>query len=174
MLNRGVHEPLEEFCFQETLKKIKDQRPVMIELGSYWAHYSMWFQKQFPEADCFMVEADSNNLEAGRSNFVANNFLNGNFILSQVSDDGFKLDTFYQEKNLDEITILHSDIQGWELQMLDGAKSFLSTQAAKYIFLSTHSQEIHEKARQILEAYGYFIEVSSDFDNHSTSFDGLY
>ena len=30
------------------------------------------------------------------------------------------------------------------------------------------SQEIHEKARQILEAYGYFIEVSSDFDNHST------
>ena len=72
----------------------------MIELGSYWAHYSMWFQKQFPEADCFMVEADSNNLEAGRSNFVANNFLNGNFILSQVSDDGFKLDTFYQEKNL--------------------------------------------------------------------------
>ena len=25
VVNRGVHEPLEEFCFQETLKKIKDQ-----------------------------------------------------------------------------------------------------------------------------------------------------
>ena len=26
IINRGVHEPLEEFCFQETLKKIIDQK----------------------------------------------------------------------------------------------------------------------------------------------------
>ena len=173
VLNRGVHEPLEEFCFQETLKKIGDQKPLMIELGSYWAHYSMWFQKQFPEADCFMVEADSSRLEAGRNNFAANNFLNGQFILSKVSDDGFKLDTFYKEKKFDEVTILHCDIQGWELEMLDGAKSFLAAQTAKYIFLSTHGQKIHEEAKQKLESYGYIIEVSSDFDNHSTSFDGF-
>ena len=35
IINRGVHESLEEFCFQETLKKIKDTKPLMIELGSY-------------------------------------------------------------------------------------------------------------------------------------------
>ena len=57
--------------------------------------------------------------------------------------------------------------------MLDGAKGFLTRQVAKYIFLSTHSQKIHEDAKKILESYGYFIEVSSDFDNHSTSFDGF-
>ena len=173
VLNRGVHEPLEEFCFQETLKKIKDQKPVMIELGSYWAHYSMWFQKQFPEGNCFMVEPESKNLEAGRSNFLANNFLNGHFILSEVANDGFRIDTFYEEKKLDEVTILHCDIQGRELEMLNGAKSFLTVQAAKYIFLSSHGQKIHEEAKRILESYGYIIEVSSDFDNHSTSFDGF-
>mgnify|MGYP001311808076 CR=1 FL=1 len=173
VLNRGVHEPLEEFCFQETLKKIKDQKPLMIELGSYWAHYSMWFQKQFPEGDCFMVEPKSKNLEAGRANFLANNFLNGHFILSKVSNDGLKIDTFYKEKKFDEVTILHCDIDGFELEMLDGAKSFLAAQTAKYIFLSTHGQPIHEEAIKKLESYGYIIEVSSDFDNHSTSFDGF-
>ena len=50
VMNRGVHEPLEEFCFQETLEKIMDVEPKMIELGSYWAHYSMWFMKKFPKA----------------------------------------------------------------------------------------------------------------------------
>ena len=50
IINRGVHEPLEEFCFQETLKKITDQQPIMIELGSYWVHYSMWFLKKFPKS----------------------------------------------------------------------------------------------------------------------------
>ena len=173
VLNRGVHEPLEEFCFQETLKKIRDQKPLMIELGSYWAHYSMWFQKQFPEGDCFMVESISKNLEAGRSNFLANNFLNGHFILSEVANDDFKIDTFYKEKKLDEVTILHSDIDGFELEMLDGAKSFLAAHTAKYIFLSTHGQKIHEEAKKKLESYGYIIEVSSDFANHSTSFDGF-
>jgi FkbM family methyltransferase len=173
VLNRGVHEPLEEFCFQETLKKITEQKPVIIELGSYWAHYSMWFQKQFPEADCFMVEANSHNLEVGRSNFVANNFLNGQFFLSEVSNAGFNLDSFYEEQKIDRVTILHSDIQGWEIEMLNGAKSFLTRQVAQYIFLSTHSQKIHEEATKILKSYGYIIEVSSDFDHHSTSFDGF-
>ena len=41
ILNRGVHEPLEEFCFQETIKVIENPKPLMVELGSYWAHYSM-------------------------------------------------------------------------------------------------------------------------------------
>ena len=86
VLNRGVHEPLEEFCFQEMLKKIKVQKPLMIELGSYWAHYSMWFKKKFPEAECFMVEERAEGLNVGRSNFAANNFTNGQFIHSKVSN----------------------------------------------------------------------------------------
>ena len=173
IINRGVHEPLEEFCFQEMLKKIKDQKPIMIELGAYWAHYSMWFLKKFPKAECFMVEADSQSKNIGISNFQTNNFPNGQFILSKVADDGFKLDSFMNEKKLKKISLLHSDIQGWELVMLNGANNFLAQQVANYIFLSTHSQKIHEEAKRILESFDYVIEVSSDFDNHTTSYDGF-
>tara|TARA_B110001450_G_scaffold250563_1_gene269421 strand:+ start:188 stop:1018 length:831 start_codon:yes stop_codon:yes gene_type:complete len=173
LINRGVHEPLEEFCFQETLKKITYKKPTMIELGSYWAHYSMWFLKKFPNAECFMVEPDKKALNAGYSNFKNNNFLNGQFIHSKVSNDGFKIDLFANKKKLKKVSILHSDIQGWELEMLDGAKNFLTQQIADYIFLSTHSQKIHEEAKQKLESFGYFLEISSDFDNHTTSYDGF-
>ena len=40
-INRGVHEPLEEFTFQEMLPHLPDA-PVMLELRAMWAHYSMW------------------------------------------------------------------------------------------------------------------------------------
>ena len=39
IINRGVHEPLEEFCFQELLKHLKKDRNTthtMLELGAYW------------------------------------------------------------------------------------------------------------------------------------------
>src|SRR5215470_628978 len=45
VINRGVHEPLEEYVFQEVLKNLPAS-PLMIELGSYWAHYSMWLKKK--------------------------------------------------------------------------------------------------------------------------------
>jgi len=173
IVNRGVHEPLEEFCFQETLKKITDQKPMMIELGSFWAHYSMWFLKKFPKAECFMIEPNSKALNTGQKNFQTNNFPNGQFILSKVANDGFKLDSFANEKKLKKVSILHSDIQGWELEMLDGANNFLTQQIANYIFMSTHSQKIHEEAIRKLESFGYIIEVSSDFDHHTTSYDGF-
>lgn len=173
VINRGVHEPLEEFCFQETLKKIKYQKPVMIELGSYWAHYSMWFLKKFPEAECFMIDSDSKALNTGVNNFSVNNFTNGKFYHSKVGNDGFELDLFANTKNLKKISILHSDIQGSELQMLDGASQFLSQQVAEYIFLSTHSQEIHEEVKKKLKSCDYIIEISSDFNNHTTSGDGF-
>ncbi len=173
IINRGVHEPLEEFCFQETLKKITDQKPIMIELGSYWAHYSMWFLKKFPKAECFMIEPNSKALNAGQRNFQTNNFPNGQFILSKVGKDGFKLDSFVNEKKLKKVSILHSDIQGWELEMIDGANNFLTQQIANYIFVSTHNQKIHEEVIRKLESYGYIIEVSSDFDHHTTSYDGF-
>jgi hypothetical protein len=47
VINRGVHEPLEEFVFQEVLKCLPEA-PSMIELGAYWGHYSMWFKKERP------------------------------------------------------------------------------------------------------------------------------
>src|SRR5262245_51425360 len=40
VINRGVHEPLEEYVFQQLIKTLPEA-PLMIELGAYWSHYSM-------------------------------------------------------------------------------------------------------------------------------------
>ena len=73
VINRGVHEPLEEFAFQECLK-VLPQRPSMLELGAYWAHYSMWLKKKRPDAAVTMVEPDAGNLRVGSANFDLNNY----------------------------------------------------------------------------------------------------
>lgn len=69
--NRGVHEPQEEFVFQEVLKLLPPGSQ-MLELGSYWAFYSIWFYHAVPEARCLCVEPDARNLEMGRGNFTLN------------------------------------------------------------------------------------------------------
>ena len=42
-----------------------------------------------------------------------------------------------------------------------------------YVFVSTHSNELHYKILAQLALLGYRVEVSSDFDNETTSFDGF-
>lgn len=51
---RGVHEPQEEVVFDAVLRRLAatravDRPPVMVELGSYWAYYSLWFLDSFPD-----------------------------------------------------------------------------------------------------------------------------
>jgi hypothetical protein len=67
--NKGVHEPQEERMFQEVLKYIPDNGS-MLELGSYWAFYSMWFYQQVKNAECYMVEPERKNMEVGRRNLL--------------------------------------------------------------------------------------------------------
>jgi hypothetical protein len=187
VINRGVHEPLEEFCFQELLKKIKINDPVMLELGSYWAHYSMWFLQSKKWGVSYLVEPDSQKLQSGIFNFKTNGY-SGNFINKsvgpidplhneindkQTKDLDFSVDSFFEEYGIKKLTILHSDIQGSEINMLSEAKKSLSSYSIDYLFISTHSQKIHNLCADILKSYGYIIEVSSDVDTQSTSLDGF-
>ncbi|WJR66045.1 FkbM family methyltransferase [Neorhizobium sp. CSC1952] len=172
IINRGVHEPLEEFCFQQMLKKLKKPSPLMLELGSYWAHYSMWLLKTHVSARCYMVEPDQTNIECGINNFKINNY-KGEFIKSFVGKSSFQVDEFMREKAFDSLDILHSDIQGYEVEMLEGATGLLSRKGASYVFISTHSQQLHNNVEQVMSEFGYRIEVSSDFDRCTTSYDGF-
>jgi hypothetical protein len=172
IINRGVHEPLEEFCFQETLKKINQDSPVIIELGSYWAHYSMWFLQKFPNGIAHLVEPYINNMNAGINNFKINGF-SGNFINQGVGKNDFEIDRFIDENQIERVTVLHCDIQGDEISMLELSQKSLNSHIIDYLFISTHSQKIHEDTVSTLKDYGYTIEVSSDFDFHTTSWDGF-
>lgn len=172
IMNRGVHEPLEEYCFQQMLGKIKSDTPVMVELGAYWAHYSMWLMKSFPNAKCYMVEPEIQNLDCGKNNLKINQF-HGEFINDFVGNSGFKLDKFAQDRELTSLNILHSDIQGYEIEMIYGAKNFLRRQLVDYVFISTHSDDLHNAVIYEFQELGYRLEVASGFNSHTTSYDGF-
>jgi Methyltransferase FkbM domain len=171
VFNRGVHEPLEEYVFQEVLK-ILPKAPTMLELGAYWGHYSMWCQKLRPEAKNFLVEPETVNLDAARRNFDFNGF-QGTFIQSMVGRGQFLVDDFFAWQGMAELTILHSDIQGYEMEMLEGAASSFAQKKIKYVYVSTHSNALHTSCCEYLREMGYRIEVESDFESDSTSYDGL-
>ena len=69
----GHHEPQEEKAFFEVLKYVKPSS-TMIELGSYWSYYSLWFRQAVPNSKNYMVEPVSRNFELGKKNFSLNGF----------------------------------------------------------------------------------------------------
>jgi hypothetical protein len=171
ILNRGVHEPLEEYVFQQVLRRLGEE-PMMIELGAYWGHYSMWLKKIKPHAAVILVEPEAENLTAGMKNFERNGF-RGKFIKDTVGHNGLIVDKFLKENSYSHLDILHSDIQGYEMEMLDGCVSSLQNRQIDYLLISTHSQDLHHQVEDALAKFGYRVEVSSDFDNDTTSYDGF-
>jgi hypothetical protein len=171
VINRGVHEPLEEYVFQELLKRL-GEAPSMIELGAYWGHYSMWLKKTRPKAEVILVEPDPACLKCGQNNF-ARNGLRGEFIKAFVGTGKFEVDAFFRDRKIKRLDILHADIQGFEVEMLQGAESVLAKRRVNYLFIATHSQAIHRDVVDRLKAQGYRVEISSDFEDQSTSFDGF-
>ncbi len=175
--NKGIHEPQEEYAFQQVLKEMP-AGATMIELGAYWAFYSMWFNKSVQNANNYMIEPI--HLDEGIKNFRLNK-LRGNFFrayvgdTSKVAEDGIDIisvDSFTKENNISFVDILHSDIQGFELLMLKGAINLLSEKRVGYIFISTHSNELHADCMKFLESLDY-LQVCSANLQESYSWDGL-
>ena len=177
IINRGVHEPLEEFCFQELLKHLKKDRNTthtMLELGAYWGHYSLWFGKELQKTQLTLVEPEKENIQAGRRNFKENE-QEALFINDFVSKDGFTVDSFLFENMTSdfELTLLHSDIQGFEEEMLLNSEKALSEKRIKYLMISTHGDSVHEHCLSIIQRHNYLVSVNSDFRHHTTSCDGF-
>jgi len=144
----------------------------MLELGAYWGHYSMWLKKVKPRSTVILVEPDAINLAAGVSNFKTNG-LTGEFIRASVGRGHLQVDSLRGERQLERLHVLHVDVQGNELEVLEGCGRTLADRRADYLFISTHSQAIHENVARQMTEFGYRVEVSSDFDNDATSHDGL-
>ncbi|MCK6425602.1 MAG: FkbM family methyltransferase [Burkholderiaceae bacterium] len=170
-LNRGVHEPLEELAFQQWLT-LAGAAPVMLELGAYWAHYSMWLKSRRPDARVTMVEPETERLAAGQRNFEANG-LSGRFLQDFVGRGRFEVDAWMADTDIERLDLLHADVQGWEGEMLEGCARGLAAGRIARLFVSTHSQDLHAQVEATLRRAGYRIELSSDFDLHTSAFDGL-
>jgi len=171
IINRGVHEPLEEYVFQELMRVMPDE-PIMLELGAYWGHYSMWMKSKRPHARITMVEPEARNLKVGRLNFARHGY-EATFVHALVGRGHFELDRYMREQGYPRLNILHSDIQGFELELLEGAADSFERELIDYVFISTHSQILHDKVVADLSAKGMRVEVSCAFDFDTTSHDGL-
>lgn len=145
---KGHHEPQEEKCFYEVLKHIPENA-TMIELGSYWAYYSLWFAFQVKNAKNYLIEPDPRRLDIGRKNFELNNkkgvFRRG--FVGIVKDpepdingaEFISIDDFIEKEGIEHVHILHADIQGAESQMLETTVKHLDK--IDYFFISTHEYE---------------------------------
>ncbi|HSS97703.1 MAG TPA: FkbM family methyltransferase [Terriglobales bacterium] len=179
--NRAVHEPQEEVAFTAVISWLQRDRRTnhtMIELGSYWAFYSLWFKTTFPHATCFCVEPDEINLNWGRKNFELNGQL-ADFTQAYIGSKPKKgnpptisVDSFVETRGIEHVDILHSDIQGHELEMLQGSRESIRRHLIDYMFISTHSHSIHYRCLEQLAEYGFRILADADL-LESHSLDGL-
>jgi hypothetical protein len=176
--NKGCHEPQEERVFAQVLERMT-AGSVMLELGSYWAFYSLWFATHVPQAVNYMVEPDAGNLLKGRMNFELNQ-QHGEFIQAMIGaidkdlPEGrmLSVDGIMQSKGIKHLHILHCDIQGYELDMIRGSNTALDEQRIDYLFISTHSDELHSECCTRLRNKGYHIVQSIDLQE-TYSHDGL-
>jgi hypothetical protein len=174
ILNKGVHEPSEERSFDLVLESIKKNsgHKIMIELGSYWAFYSMWFKKEILDSSAYCIEPEHSNLLSGMSNFDLNS-LEANFTKGFIDDSDINLLEFCTEKNIQYIDVLHSDIQGYELIMLNQMSIFFEQKKINYVFISTHSDELHYQCIDFLNKKEYRIICQANFSKETFHFDGF-
>jgi FkbM family methyltransferase len=194
---KGHHEPQEEILFHTILPLIAaaGSKPVMLELGSFWGYYSLWFRSLHPGGRNLLVEPDANNVQVGKRNFRLNEF-DGEFIEAAVGiHDGFidfpcesdgqarrvrtiSVDGLLRELGLERIHLLHADIQGAELSLLEGMKESVERGRLNWLFLSTHHHSLsgdpltHQRCLEWLQSHGAFI-LSEHSVAESFSGDGL-
>ena len=184
---KGHHEPQEERVFYEILKHVSG-KPVMLELGSYWAYYSLWFRKSFPDGSNYMVEPIADKMEIGKQNFALNeysgHFINGcmgseykeKMTFVDWNDDRiempqYSVDSIVEQNSIAFIDVLHSDIQGAELHMLRGCEESLKDNKIGYLCISTHDDK-HQQCLDFFQQRSMHIIAEHSIDA-SASADGL-
>jgi len=193
-LLKGHHEPQEERVFHEVLPHIPPGG-IMLELGSYWAYYSLWFNRSVPGARNYMIEPDPKNLALGRKNFALNGARGEFFQYAIGSRSGppipFKcrggrvrpielicVDDFIAAEKIPRIDLLLSDIQGFELGMLQGAERAIGERKIRFAVVSTHhpsisgDAEIHAQCLAFIAGHGGHV-LASHTVGESFSGDGL-
>jgi hypothetical protein len=124
-----------------------------------------------------MVEFEIRNLYSGKRNFKING-LTGTFFqafVGKTENRKEKLispDAFCTNHHIQFVDILHSDIQGYEFEMLQGSKELLDANKIGYCFISTHSNELHQQCFDFLKQYNFTLVAQANLDE-SFSFDGI-
>lgn len=150
--------------FQRVLDDVKNiQNPTMIELGSFWALWSLCFRQKFPSGTNILIDIVKRNLVVGEENFKLNGFKASAYWGSVFADPlltgpALDLEEICKAEAIGVIDILHADIQGSEKPLIESMKknNFLSDSVRAFC-LATHGVEIHTFITKELPLYGYSI-----------------
>lgn len=196
---RGHHEPQEELAFHVVLERLAAtcDEPVVIELGCWWAYYSMWARTRIPGARSFLLEPDPAYLEVGRRNFELNGIDGATFVQAAVGfdrtppqpflceSDGLEHDvpfeglrSMLERFGVARADLLLVDVQGAEVPLLDGGRDLLRDGAVRFMVISTHHHRIsgdpltHQRCVMLLRELGGHILVEHTVAESFTG-DGL-
>jgi lipopolysaccharide transport system ATP-binding protein len=193
---RGHHEPQEEVVFERLLQRLGPEA-TMVELGSFWSYYSLWFLHQSPQGRrAICLEADPEHLAIGRRNAELNglapSFVNG--FAARLPSEGpvsfpcersgtiplqaYSVPQLLAENGLERLDLLHADTQGAELEVLLGCADLLRQGRIRFLMVSTHSYEIsgdallHQRCLALIHQLGGNVICEHDV-HESFSGDGL-
>jgi FkbM family methyltransferase len=185
---RGHHEAQEERVFHEVLSHLP-AAATMLEVGCFWAYYSLWFSHGQPVRRNFLTEPVEWKRRLAELNFALNKKsvtvdpyyvaypgatlaqTTGAADESLCEAQPITVDDYLALKGIDRLAILHADIQGAELALLQGAPESLADHRIDYCFLSTHGEQ-HTACLALLEMAGYRI-IAQHQPRERFSVDGL-
>lgn len=159
---KGHHEPQEERVFHALLRFVRPGS-LMIELGAFWAYYTLWFLRQVPDSYAICIEPDANHIQIGRRNATVNGLLSRiKFLEGWAGGASVQCATYNCESTNEPrllpsfdmvavnkiaagapIEILHIDAQGAELPFL---QSVAAMRTARFLVVSTHHKSISGSA----------------------------
>jgi len=163
----GCHEPQEERVFARVLERVAatEPDPSMIELGSSWAYYSLWFLSVLPAGRVAGVEPDPAFLALGQRNAA----LNGRSVTllpgaigpgSPLAADGEEVAVSIEseaatrpvprrtvasladEAGFGRISVLLADIQGAEAHLVEQLDGLIAAGRLRFVIISTHHHRL--------------------------------
>ncbi len=158
---RGHHEPQEERLYHHILQLCR-HNTLMVELGAFWAYYSLWYLDEIPGSRAICVEPDPNNIAVGRHNAALNALeARAEFVEASIGGAAAELadhlcesiHQVLQKPRLDmtallerargqPIELLHIDAQGFELPFLSSVTVEQTRDSVRFLVVSTHHQSI--------------------------------
>ncbi len=193
-LARGHHEPQEEAAFHALMHALPPGG-TMVELGGFWAYYTLWFLTSAPGRRALLVEPDPAHIEIGRRNLALNGIaaefvqgfvgaVPGRTVAFRTEESGtldlpcIDLPALLDARKVDHLTLLHCDAQGAETAVLDQIAPLVRQGRLGWVFVSTHHHAIsgdpltHQRCLALLAGLGATIEVEHDVQE-SFSGDGM-
>ncbi len=186
-----------EFEVRRVFEELAERSKVIVDVGSHIGKYTILGSKINSDAEVFSIEADEDNFSILNKNLSLNNIKNVNPIKIALGNrkgrekfyryrigihnptnewerrkESFKmvktdtLDNLFKNKEIDLIKI---DVDGSEINILEGGKKLFSQKKIKNIIIEITGHTCYEEVSQFFKKYGYKLR-KVQYDNYLADF----